>query len=100
MENKKINVSFYLAVIFFLVLFIILIKDFKAQRANDFKRYAADITNIVNRDNYEIKILFNQLAVGKKENADLKNTLADTRNALDALSKRLAQPALPVAATK
>ncbi len=93
MENKKINVSFYLVVIFFLVLIIILIKDFKAQRANDFKRCVAGITNIVNRDNYKIKILFNQLAVEKKENVNLKNTLADTRNALDALSKKLTQPA-------
>jgi len=92
-ENKKINVPFYLAVIIFLVLTIMLIKDFKAQRANDFERYLTDITNIVNRDNHKIKILFNQLAAQQKENEDLKNTLAQTKNDLDSLSKKLAQPA-------
>ena len=90
MENKKINVSFYLVAIFFLVLIIILINGFKAQRANDYKRYIADITNMVNRDNYKIRVL-------AKENADLKNTLAETRNSLDVLSKKLAQP-VPVEA--
>jgi len=91
-ENKKINVPFYLVVIFFLVFIIILIKDFKAQRANDYKKYKAVVASIVRMENGRIRIL-------AQENADLKNTLADTRNALDTLSKKLAQPA-PVAATK
>ncbi len=86
MENKKINVPFYLVVIFFLALIIILIKDFKAQRAIDFKVYKAVVAHILRIENGRINILV-------KENADLKNALADTKNTLDALSKRLAQPA-------
>jgi len=95
-ENKKINVTFYLVVMVFLVFILILIKDFKLQKANEFKEYAATITNIVKRDNYRLRMLSRMLVAQEKENADLKNTLADTRNSLDALSKKLAQPT-PVA---
>ena len=93
MENKKINVPFYLAVIFFLVFIIILVKDFNAIRVNDFKKYAAIITNIVKQENNKIRVLSNLSAAKEKENTDLNNTLADTRNELDALSKKLVQPA-------
>ncbi len=92
MENKKINLSFYLVTIAFLVLIIVLLKDFKRLRANDFKEYAATVMNIINRDNFKIRILSNQLAVEERENADLKNTLTETRNALDNLSKKLVSP--------
>jgi len=91
-ENKKINLSFYLVTIAFLVLIIVLLKDFKRLRANDFKEYAATVMNIINRDNFKIRILSNQLAVEERENADLKNTLTETRNALDNLSKKLVSP--------
>jgi len=86
-EKKKINLPFYLVVIVFLVFIIILINDFKAQRANDYKVYKTVVANIIKMENDRIRIL-------AKENADLKNTLANTRNELDALSKKLAQPAL------
>ena len=97
MENKKIDVLFGVVVIAFLVVTFILIKDFNARRANDFKEYAATLTNIVRQKDIKLKILFNQLAAKQKENEGLKNTLAATRNDLDALSKKLAQPT-PVAA--
>jgi hypothetical protein len=72
-ENKRINVLFYLVVIFFLAVVFILIKDLNAQRANDYKVYRTVVANIVRMENYRIRIL-------AKENADLKNTLADARS--------------------
>lgn len=90
MENKKINVLFYLVVVFFLALIFILLKDLNAQRAYDYKVYRNVVANVVRMENDRIRIL-------AKENADLKNVLAETRNALDIVNKRLAQPA-PVAA--
>jgi signal transduction histidine kinase len=89
-ENKKINVLFYLVVVFFLALIFILLKDLNAQRAYDYKVYRNVVANVVRMENDRIRIL-------AKENADLKNVLAETRNALDIVNKRLAQPA-PVAA--
>jgi hypothetical protein len=103
-ENKKINVLFCSTLIIVLAGFIFLIKDFNARRANDFKEYTASVTNLIKRDNNKIKILYNQLMaqqkeliVQQKENAILRNTLAETRNGLDALTKKLIQP-MPVAA--
>ena len=93
MENKKIDVLFGLVVIAFLVVTIMLINDFRLQRVNDFNDYKAFLINLEHQKNNKIKLLSNQLAVVEKENADLKNTLAQTRNDLDSLSKKLIQPA-------
>ncbi len=95
-ETRKIDVLFGLAVIGFLVVTIILIKDFNYERSNDLKEYQATLTNIVMQKNNKIKLLANRLMMEQKENEDLKNTLSETRNDLEALSKKLAQPA-PVA---
>ena len=92
-ENKKIDVLFGLVVIAFLVVTIMLINDFRLQRVNDFNDYKAFLINLEHQKNNKIKLLSNQLAVVEKENADLKNTLAQTRNDLDSLSKKLIQPA-------
>ena len=97
MENKKINVFFYLVVVFFLAVIFILIKDLNSKRAVEYKEYAVSITNIVKQKNNKIRVLFNLLQDKIKENEDLKKTLADTRNDLDAISKKLALP-VPVAA--
>ena len=97
MENKKISLSFGIVVIAFLVIFYILIKDFNTRRLNDFKEYAASITNVVNQKNNKLRVLYNRLVAVQKENQDLKNTLSETRNSLDMLSKKLAQPAAVVA---
>jgi hypothetical protein len=98
-ENKKIDVLFGLVVIAFLVVTIILIKDFKSQRVNDFNDYRMTLTNIVKQKNDRIKMLSNQLMAQRKENQDLKNTLAQTRNDLDSISKKLAQPVVPAPAS-
>ena len=92
MQNKKIDPLFGITVIVFLVLMIILIKDFNAKRASDYKEYSADIANIVRMKNNKIRVLSSELIVKQSENADLENTLSQTRNDLDALSKKLAQP--------
>jgi septal ring factor EnvC (AmiA/AmiB activator) len=102
-ENKKIGLSFGIVVIAFLVVFYILFKDFNNSRVNDFKDYIANITSIVKQKNNKIRILAYQLAVEQKENEDLRNTLADTRNDLDSISKKIAQQvpvAVPATATK
>ena len=92
MENKRTDILFGIVVIAFLVVTIILVKDFDAKRANDFKEYTASISNIVQLKNNRIRMLSNQLMLKEKENEDLKNTLSDTRNALEGLSKKLIQP--------
>ncbi len=97
MENKKINLSFCIVVITFLVIFYILLKGFNNIRVNDFKEYTVNIAKVVSIENNRIRILAYRLAVQQKENEDLKNTLAETRNSLEALSKKLILPA-PVAA--
>jgi len=84
-DNKKIDVLFGFVVIAFLAVTIILIKDFKTQRANDYKEYKAVISNIIRMKNDRIRLL-------AKENAELKNTLAETRSGLDTLSKKISQP--------
>ena len=61
MENKKIDVLFGIVVIAFLVVTFILVKDFKATRANDFKEYSASVSNIVMLKNNKIKILSREL---------------------------------------
>jgi len=92
-ENKKIDVLFGLAAIAFLVVTFILIKEFNAQRVNDYKEYTATITHLVNMKNNKIRVLANLLVIKEKENEDLKNTLTETRNGLEGLTKKLAQPA-------
>lgn len=94
MENKKIDVVFCVILIVFLVMTVFLIKDFNAKRASDFKAYANTVTNVMKQSNEKIRSLYSQLVAEQKENQDLRNTLADTRNSLDGLSKKLAQPAL------
>jgi septal ring factor EnvC (AmiA/AmiB activator) len=97
-NNKKIDVLFGVAVIAFLAVTIVLIKEFNARRTSDYKEYTATVSNIVRLKNNKIKILANELAAKSKENEDLKKTLAEARNALDALSKKLAPPAPAVQA--
>ena len=97
MENNKINLSFGIVVIAFLVIFYILINNFNARRIHDFKDYAHAISNVVKEKNTKIQILSYRLAAEQKQNEDLKKTLTDTRNDLESLTKKLAQPA-PVAA--
>lgn len=106
MENKKIDVLACLVVLAFFAIIIILVRDFNARRAIDFKNYSTSISNVVLRKNDKIRFLFGQLMEKQKENEDLKKTLTDTRNELDALSRKLAQPAavavpavVPAAAT-
>jgi hypothetical protein len=72
MGDKRINVSFYLVVIFFLVIILVLIKDSNTQRLYDYKVYRTVVANIVRMENHRINVLV-------KENADLKHALAATK---------------------
>lgn len=96
-ENKKTDVLAILVVLAFFAVIILLVKDSNSRRLNDFKQYSATLSNIVNRKNDKIRMLYSELMVKQKENEDLKNTLTETRNDLDGLSRKLAQPA-PAAA--
>jgi septal ring factor EnvC (AmiA/AmiB activator) len=91
-ENKKINLVFNLVVIFFLALTFILIRDLNANRSIDYKEYSAMISKIVRDKNTKIRVLYNELQAQQQENEQLKNTLAVTRNGLNALSKNIVQP--------
>lgn len=92
METKKTNLLFYLVVLFFFLVIYILIRDLNAKRAVEYRDFAVSITNIVKEKNNKIRVLYRLLVAKEKENQDLTNTLAETRNDLDALSKKLAMP--------
>ena len=74
MENKKINVLFYLVVVFFLALIFILLRDLNIQRVNDYKAYRMVVANIVRMKNDRIRIL-------AQENAALRNVLVNIKHA-------------------
>ena len=74
MENKKINVLFYLVVVFFLALIFILLRDLNIQRVNDYKAYRMVVANIVKMKNDRIRIL-------AQENAALRNILVNIKHA-------------------
>lgn len=95
--EKKISLSFGIMVIAFLLIFYILIKGYNTARLNDYRAFRMTINRIINERNANDRMLYMQLAMEQRTNIDLKNTLADTRNALDVLSKKLAQPAMPMA---
>ena len=97
MENRKINLLFVTSVLAFFAVLIILVKEFDSKRNSDFKQYSSIISKIVRQKNDKIRELAGQLSLKEKENADLKNTLSDARNALDTVSKKLAQPIAPAA---
>ena len=92
MKNKKIDLLFALIVIAFLISTLLLVKDFKAKRARDYNDFTIVLTKVKTIENVKIKVLSNQLAIAIRENQQLKNALSDTRNDLDALSRKLAQP--------
>ena len=98
MANKTIDILFVVVVITFLAVTLILMKDYNEQSANDFKDHTATLTNIVRQKNDKIKSISEQLMTEVKQNEDLRNTLTETRNSLESLSKKLTQPAVPVVA--
>ena len=99
MENKKINVFFYSALIIFIAIIVILINDFNARRAKDLNEFAVNINSIVKLDNDRIRALTRMLVIQEKENQDLRDTLAETRNSLEALGKKLVPAIAPIPAT-
>lgn len=94
MNNKRIDLIFAILVIAFLIVAIMLISETNARRIKGYEQSTIAINNIVRQKNSKIKSLYTQLVLAEQENTDLKNTLSDTRNALESLSKKLAQPVL------
>ena len=88
MENKNIRVLYALTVAALLLVIIILINYFGAQRERDFKKYAATISHLVAQKDQTIIFLEQKLAVKTRANADLTKTLTDARNAFENLSKK------------
>jgi len=99
--EKKISLSFGIVVIAFLLIFYILIKGYNTARLNDYKAFRMTITRIVNERNANDRMLYTQLTTEQKANDELQALLSQTKNDLDALTKKLGQPtpaAAPVAA--
>ncbi|MBF0510920.1 MAG: hypothetical protein HQL13_01185 [Candidatus Omnitrophica bacterium] len=95
MENKKVNVSVGIIVIVLLLLFCVLSNVFYSSKVSTLKEYTAVMAQLIKENINTIKSLSDKLAVKEKENQDLKNTLANTRNALEALSNKFAKPSAP-----
>lgn len=99
MENqKKIDTLFGLFVIAFLVVTIFVVNDFNAKRFNDQKEYVAGLAALIQSKNDKIIILSKRLAEKQREYDSLQKALVDTRNNLEALSKKLPEPSVPPAA--
>ena len=89
---KKNDILFVAIAIILLTVTIFLFKGFTSQIISDFDNYSVTITNITKLKSVKIQSLSDQLAAKEKENQDLRNTLADTRNQLENLTKKLTLP--------
>jgi len=100
-DQKKINTIFGVVVIAFLAVSVVIINDFDQKRLNDEKESVASLVNLVHLKNNKIIMLSRQLAQKQKDYDSLQKTLMDTRNNLEALSKKMPETNLPAAsATK
>ena len=95
----KPNVLFYTTLVIFLILTFVMVEYSNFKRANDYQKYLVILSNVVTRDNDKMKYLYGQLVAQhnalmmlQKENEGLRDALTETRNGLDALSKKFAQP--------
>ena len=100
-DQKKINTIFGVVVIAFLAVSVVIINDFDQKRLNDEKESVASLVNLVHLKNNKIIMLSKQLAQKQKDYDSLQKTLMDTRNNLEALSKKMPETSAPAAvATK
>jgi len=100
-DQKKINTIFGVVVIAFLAVSVVIINDFDQKRLNDEKESVASLVNLVHLKNNKIIMLSRQLAQKQKDYDSLQKTLMDTRNNLEALSKKMPETSAPAAvATK
>ncbi len=88
-EHKKVNILFVLLLVFFLAVTYILIRDLNENRAADYKDFTVTLAKIVRQKNTHIRDLSQQMMALRQENADLKDTLAQTKSAIDNLSQKL-----------
>jgi len=94
---KKNEIIFTVVLLAVLGVAVVLFMNFTARVKGNFDEYSANLTNMAKWRDSKIESLSMQLALEEKENKSLRNTLAETRNALENLSKKLIQPE-PVAA--
>ena len=100
-DQKKISTVFGVVAIAFLAVSVVVINSFDEKRLNDEKESVASLVNLVHLKNNKIIMLSKQLAQKQKDYDDLQKTLIDTRNNLEALSKKLPETNAPAAvATK
>jgi len=59
---------------------------------SEYNQYTNFMVRIVNQKNAKIRVLYHLLLIKEKENAYLRNTLGETRNDLESLTRKLAQP--------
>ena len=98
MENKqKINTSFGVVVIAFLVVVMFVLNDSNNKNLNSQKETVACMANLVKIKNDKIIILSKRLAEKQKEYDSLQKTLTDAKNSLDALSKKSPEAGAPAA---
>jgi len=88
-DNKKISVLLGLAAGAVIIAAFMMLRDFDAHRSSDFKAYSVAFESIVKGKNLVIQNLSVQLSRKEAENKDLRNTLSETRNALESLSKKI-----------
>ena len=100
-DQKKIGDVFGVVVIAFLVVTMVIMNNFNNKKFNDEKEYMAGLASLVQLKNNKIILLSKQLAQKQKDYDSLQKTLIDTRNNLEALSKKMPETNLPPAsATK
>jgi len=97
-DQTKISKEFGVVVIALLVVAMVMINNSDQRKLNDQKEYAAVLVNLIHNKNNKIIILAKQLAQKQKDYDNLQKVLVDTRNNLEALSKKMPETNLPPAA--
>lgn len=97
-DQTKISKEFGVVVIALLVVAMVMINSFDQRKLSDQKEYVAVLVNVIHNKNNKIIILAKQLAQKQKDYDDLQKALVDTRNNLEALSKKMPGTNLPPAA--
>lgn len=97
MENKRFDLLFIVTLVAFLIVGYIVIQEFESKRKSDYQEYSTTLSKVVKLKNDRIRVLADLLAQKERDNADLKNTLSETRNSLETLSKKLVAPTQAVA---
>ena len=98
MDLKRMVIMVGVNIVFILCMLVVFFKVINAIKADDLKYYSISIDKVIKQKDGVIRDLYNRLMIEDKENQDMKNTLSNTRNALESLSNKFIQPSAgPVA---